>query len=421
MILDFEPFWSFIEDAPGCGAIASEWKRAVRSCVRNQPADSSRQPQELDRGAEVLYRHLKEALLIQTQRQADYCRCPRDCGCDHESVLYPNGEIAAVCRCDPPGCPPIRLRADDLTLFELSEAKLARAIAGTFGFQPLSPAHGRMPMIGRWGDKGRHVCLFNCNDSDRLVAQLENAFAVPGTPLVLVVPTMRHINPTIHGMLLRNGCIALPLSEYLGFSVSGQFAQLKSLDSQRDELERRVAESSRTGPLLKSIEKKISDVGKEQAELRSAKAYLEDMLANRYFALAERVGFKSFNIFFTVMAKRSFAAAAKELKTPASTLNNQIAKWKHEDDAHKMMHGVLEWRRKHHLRIKVPANLGILRKETSSVDYPGLLSDVLDGLIRMTESEDWEAICEELKELLRPYVDRGPDVGEFSAGRRSAF
>ena len=40
---------------------------------------------------------------------------------------------------------------------------------------------------------------------------------------------------------------------------------------------------------------------------------------------------------------------------------------------------------------------------TDSVDYPGLLADVLDGLLSMTE-ENWAERCEELAELLRPAV-----------------
>jgi hypothetical protein len=37
------------------------------------------------------------------------------------------------------------------------------------------------------------------------------------------------------------------------------------------------------------------------------------------------------------------------------------------------------------------------------VDYPGLLADVLDGLLSMNE-ENWAERCEELAEMLRPAV-----------------
>jgi len=54
---------------------------------------------------------------------------------------------------------------------------------------------------------------------------------------------------------------------------------------------------------------------------------------------------------------------------------------------------------------KVPLNDSILLEKGSSVDYPGLLSDVLDGLLSMTD-ENWEQETQALAEVLRPYVER---------------
>jgi len=38
-----------------------------------------------------------------------------------------------------------------------------------------------------------------------------------------------------------------------------------------------------------------------------------------------------------------------------------------------------------------------------TTDYPGLLSDVLDGLLSVS-AENWQERCEELAELVRPIV-----------------
>jgi hypothetical protein len=47
----------------------------------------------------------------------------------------------------------------------------------------------------------------------------------------------------------------------------------------------------------------------------------------------------------------------------------------------------------------------LLHDKAAPADYPALLSDVLDGLLSMTE-DDWQERCEELAGLLRPQVVR---------------
>jgi hypothetical protein len=47
----------------------------------------------------------------------------------------------------------------------------------------------------------------------------------------------------------------------------------------------------------------------------------------------------------------------------------------------------------------------VLLGKADSVDYPGLLSDVLEGLMEMTQ-ENWQEDSEELADLLRPAVSR---------------
>jgi len=63
----------------------------------------------------------------------------------------------------------------------------------------------------------------------------------------------------------------------------------------------------------------------------------------------------------------------------------------------------VRWRKKVGRREKIPLNEAILHERAETVDYPGLLSDVLDGLLSVTE-ENWEERCNELAELLRPAV-----------------
>ena len=64
---------------------------------------------------------------------------------------------------------------------------------------------------------------------------------------------------------------------------------------------------------------------------------------------------------------------------------------------------LVRWRKAVGRKESVPLNENVLLDKASGVDYPGLLSDVLDGLLAMSD-ENWAERCEELAELLRPVV-----------------
>ena len=60
----------------------------------------------------------------------------------------------------------------------------------------------------------------------------------------------------------------------------------------------------------------------------------------------------------------------------------------------------MRWRKETKFTGTVPLNEAVLAGQTSNVDYGGLIADVLDGLLTMTEG-NWEDKREELAELLR--------------------
>ena len=64
---------------------------------------------------------------------------------------------------------------------------------------------------------------------------------------------------------------------------------------------------------------------------------------------------------------------------------------------------LVRWRKAVGRKETVALNENVLMEKADRVDYPGLLADVLDGLLSMTE-ENWAERCEELAELLRPVV-----------------
>jgi hypothetical protein len=44
-----------------------------------------------------------------------------------------------------------------------------------------------------------------------------------------------------------------------------------------------------------------------------------------------------------------------------------------------------------------------MHEQAETTDYPGLLSDILDGLLSMTET-NWQDLCEDLADRLRPVL-----------------
>ena len=80
-----------------------------------------------------------------------------------------------------------------------------------------------------------------------------------------------------------------------------------------------------------------------------------------------------------------------------------LAQWRTRGGAYATMLDLVRWRKKVGRKEKLPLNELILHERAETTDYPGLLSDVLDGLLSMTTT-NWQELCEELVELVRPAV-----------------
>ena len=67
---------------------------------------------------------------------------------------------------------------------------------------------------------------------------------------------------------------------------------------------------------------------------------------------------------------------------------------------------LVRWRKSVGGKETLPLNEAVLQDRAETTDYPGLLSDVLEGLLSMTE-ENWQERCDELAEVLRPVISAG--------------
>jgi hypothetical protein len=155
--------------------------------------------------------------------------------------------------------------------------------------------------------------------------------------------------------------------------------------------------------MLAGVHREVAAVRGEVVELRSAKERLEKMLADGLFAFTQKVDPASFKVLCTVLAEGDIAKASRSLATPEATIRAVVQRWEGKGKEYRAMLELVRWRKKVGRKEKLPLNDSIVHERAQTVDFPGLLADVLDGLLSMTE-ENWVERCEELAELLRPAV-----------------
>ena len=132
-------FWRCLEDLGGLNAVPRGWESRLNGEF------------ETVRGA---------FLRARPGRPARSVPCP-ECGCSHEAVPHDDGTFVGVCRCDSWDCDDIALTAADLVILELNWARLGRALAAAFGFDPKEADFGvpGVMQVGAFGSTGLPVVL----------------------------------------------------------------------------------------------------------------------------------------------------------------------------------------------------------------------------------------------------------------------
>ena len=87
-------------------------------------------------------------------------------------------------------------------------------------------------------------------------------------------------------------------------------------------------------------------------------------------------------------------------------MRDLLREWAHRGGAYTRMLDMVRWRKGVGRTETVALNENITSGKARSTDYPALLSDVLDGLLSMTEN-NWEELSKELAELLRAEIREG--------------
>ncbi len=153
------------------------------------------------------------------------------------------------------------------------------------------------------------------------------------------------------------------------------------------------------------VRREIAAVRKDYHELRRAKEQLEQMRADGLFQFTTKIDPESFRLICAVLVHGDVAKAGRALNERDSTLRTRMAEWKERGPAYQVLLDLVRWRKAIGRRQPGQLSEEILGGKAANTDFSGLISDVLDELLSFEEG-NWEAKCEELAALLRPYVRR---------------
>jgi len=130
------------------------------------------------------------------------------------------------------------------------------------------------------------------------------------------------------------------------------------------------------------------------------------MLADGVFAFTRKVDATSFKVLCAILAEGDVSKASRTLAMPDSSVRTLMRRWRGGGKEYRTMLELVRWRKNVGRKETVPLNEAVLQGKADTTDYPGLLSDVLDGLLSMTD-ENWQERCDELAEVLRPVISAG--------------
>ena len=378
--------WRSLDAVPALAAVLNEWKRELgndfaraRPFLQATPEQSAEHP----------------------------CMNQPDCGCVHR--VAPPGRrtgLVAACEC---GCPVFSLEPKDVVVFALDVAKLGDTArrALTFGPPASSAGHGRCRRVGAAG--AAQLPVFFCAPADdaALVRELDGLLAAKAGPFIVLTPTAAHHSPVVESMQGREAFLVLALSRWLALTGVGELTLLPPVEGVRAAIDgvlaafyRKLAEPSAMAKTVERIDRNIEAVGKQNQELRAAKARLEAMQAEGLFAFASKIDRTTLDQFFAVLASGDVAKASRDLGMKDSSLRSIITRWKGRGKAYAALAEFLRWRKS----IKGEAGKEFAKRLASGgergTDYPALIRDVI-GELESFNPDNWADRCDDLSKLLR--------------------
>ncbi len=353
------------------------------------------------------------------------------CDCDHEVSEDAEWEQVGVCTCG--DCEPIPLKRQDTIIHAFNRRAFGEALRRALGFAPpgtstLNPQLSTPFEIGVHAPLHAPVHFYAPTSSPALLATIHALLTDRPGPFLLLTPTPTFHTPEVDAVLKRASCAHAALSSILdpaalapvqgsrfdgsGLKVSaapnpqpsalGAFFSALLAPFLEDWASRVATQRQSPGTLL-SIHREIAAVRKDFVELRTAKQRLEKMQAEGMFAFTRRVDATSFKVLCAVLAEGDTAKAGRTLGISDPMMRKTMRQWRNRGPAYAAMLDLVRWRKRVGRKETLALNDSIIHENAETTDYPGLLSDILDGLLSMTET-NWQDLCEDLAARLRPVI-----------------
>ncbi len=360
-------FWTALTQTGGC-ALIREWRQASGG---DWP--------------------LVEPWLGPTDQVAEVCLCPSEppCQCAHELVETRHGWVAR-CVCEPVACAPVPISPADRMLWEWDVPALEKQIAAALGLsrnceRDCEPSFSSLHLAGRLSSGG---------------------------PVYLSLHSTRGWKGEWLGVLLRepDAIVLCP-----GPSESPRSVSLSSLlrpgrdrgfTGPHDPVEKclpgPVQAAGPTARVLEELRRELSRLRKTTPPAPQVQGGVRE-LGHQLSVFTGKIEPRSFQVLCAVLAAGDVAKASRQLKIPDATVRSVIKGWRGRGPAYETMRDLVRWRKQVGRRETVRLNEAIFATQTPSTDYAGLLSDVLEHLLEMTE-DNWEERSQELAALLRPYT-----------------
>ena len=174
--------WSVLESFPGLSALPSVWEAALGERL----------------GA------FRALCLEESSRMVASIPCPAGCGCLHSILPRHDGaSVVAVCRCEPPRCPDIRLSNAEVTPLHVNRARLGRALARALSCQVkiLNLNLTQTLQFGWWSCDQVPVVLTIQSDPQEFRGVIAELSARLRRPFILFAPTADHFDAECQQLL----------------------------------------------------------------------------------------------------------------------------------------------------------------------------------------------------------------------------
>ena len=357
-------------------------------------------------------------------RAATYpCQARPRCGCRHELAVLEDGRIMAPCRCEMSDCEPLWLTPAEVVAYELDAPALCRALAPALGLEagadcgaPTGDGLVQSWLVGRTGALRWPVFFCQCPDESVFVGELVTLAKGHRDGFVALAATESVATPAALGVVEGFGAEFGALSWCLALAGAGRFREVKPMGPvfQRFE-ERKVARGEGVARVVEKMEVMHRDIAtvarrdlelrQENGELKTAKARLEEIQREGLLKFAGKLDLESVLVACAILSEGDVAKASRALEMNDATLRAMLRRWEGMGPAYATLLDLVRWRKAVGGKTTVPFNDALFHEKAATVDAEGLLADVLDGLLSMTE-QNWPELCDELVALLRPAVGR---------------